>query len=208
LFAKQELETELFEKRKEMIELDGEPTASDTDDVLDDMMILNEEVEQLDEHMTSLRLELHQLSELKKAAQLEELNERTMAENCKNYARQLVKMYTEFKEEQSLLHKCMDKAESVNESGTGLAYLLQMPPLQSQEEINQTTKCLHLLPDQLTGKTSLELAVEVQLLSVGKKHLVELQHLFQVKAVYQMGDLVEISKIDLPDDQCINLSFK
>lgn len=194
-----------------MIELNGEPATNDglgTDDLLDDIIILNEEVDHLDEQMTSLRLELHQLTELKKTAQLEELNERMMAKNCKNYARQLAKVYTEFKEEQSLLHKSMDKAESVNKSGTGLAYLLQMPPLQSQEEINQTTKCLHLLPDQLTGKTSLELAVEVHLLSIGKKRLVELQRLFQMQAAHQMGDLVEISKIDLPDDQCIYLSFK
>jgi len=171
-------------------------------------MILNEEVEQLDEHLASIRLQLHQLTELNKTAQLEELNAQTMAENCKKYARQLVKLYVDFKEEQSLLHKSMDKAESVHESGTGLAYLLQMPPLQNQEEIYQTTKCLHLLPDQLTGKTSLELALEARLLSIGKKRLVELQHLFQMQATHHMGDMVEISKIDLPSDQWINLSFK
>ena len=194
-----------------MVELNDEPATNDgldRDDVLDDIMILNEEIEQLDEHMSALRLQLHHLMELNKMAQLEELNEPTMAENCKKYARQLVKLHVEFKEEQSLLHKCMDKAESVNESGTGLAYLLQMPPLQSQEEISQTTKGLHLLPDQLTGKTSLELAVEVNLLTIGKKRLVELQRLFQMQAAHQMGDMVEISKIDLPDDQWINLNFK
>jgi len=204
------------DKRQKLVDLDEQPDTENDDvnsDTLDDIMILNDEVEQLDDHMTSLRQHLQCLMELNRRAQMEELSDQVMAENCQQDARELVKVYREFKSEQSQLHKYIEEAgKSINistSSDMGLAYLLQMPPLQSREEISNVVSCLHLLPDYITAKTSLELVVEVKLLVIGKQRLLELQQLIQLQTTHQMGDMVEeISKVELPDDQWINLSFR
>lgn len=206
----------MTDKRQKLVDLDEQPDTENDDatsDTLDDIMILNDEVEQLDDHMSSLRQQLQCLMELNRRAQMEELNDQVMAENCHQDARELVKVYREFKSGQSQLHKYVEKAEnSVNistSSDMGLAYLLQIPPLQNEEEISDVVSCLHLLPDRITAKTSLELAVEIKLLVIGKQRLLELQQLIRLQTTHQMGDMVEeISKVELPDDQWINLNFR
>lgn len=207
--ALQDLEQELNDKRKKLVNLNAD--AESDDDSLDDIMLLNNEVEQLDDHVTLMRQHLQCLVEMNRRAQIEDVNEQVMVENCYKDANELVKVYKEFKSGQSQLHKCLEKAEN-SDSGSpdmGLAYLLQMPPLQNNEEIGDTISCLHLLPDRITAKTSLELAVEIKLMVIAKQRLSELHQLIQLQSTRQMGDMAEeISRIELPEDQWINLNFR
>lgn len=210
--ACQDLETELADKRQKLVNLEQQLDSESDDttpDTLDDVMLLNNEVEQLDDHVTSLRQHLQSLIELSRRAQLEEVNDQMIVENCHKDARELVKIYREFKSGQLKLHEHLSKADN---SGIGpdmgLAYLLQLPPLQNNKEMSDVISCLHLLPDHITPKTSLELAIEIKLLVISKQRLLELHQLIQLQTTHQMGDMIEeISKIELPDDQWINLSF-
>ena len=208
----QDLEKELADKRWKVVSLDEQLDAESDDttpDTLDDIMLLNNEVEQLDDHVTSLRQHLQSLTELSRRAQIEEVNNQVTVENCHRDARELLKVYREFKSGQFKLHECLEKAENSSEPDMGLAYLLQLPPLQNDKEITDVVSCLHLLPDRITAKTSLELAVEIKLLAIGKQRLSDLQQLIQLQTTHQMGDMIEeISRIEHPDDQCINLSFR
>lgn len=188
-------------------QLDSE--SDNTNTTLNDIMSLNNEIEQLDDHVTLLRQHSQSLVELNRQAQMEEVNDQITAENCHRDARELVKAYKEFKSGQSKLHETFRKAETSGTDNMGLAYLLQLPPLQNDKEISDVISCLHLLPDLITAKTSLELAVEIKLLVIGKRRLSELQQLIQLQTTHQMGDMIEeLSKIELPDDQWINLSFR
>ena len=203
----------MTDKRQKLVNLEKQlDTENDdtTPDILDDIMLLNNEVEQLDDHVTSLRQHLQSLGELSRQAQMEEMNEKITVENCQRDARELVKIYGEFKSEQFKLHKYLEKADNSNSGpDMGLAYLLQLPPLQNDQEMNDVISCLHLLPDHITAKTSLELVIEIKLLVIGKQRLLELQQLIQLHTTHQMGDMLEeISKVELPDDQWINLSFR
>ena len=208
----QDLEKELADKRRKVVNLDEQLNAESDDttpDTLDDIMLLNNEVEQLDDHVTSLRQHLQSLTELSRRAQIEEVNNQMTVNNSHRDARELIKVYREFKSGQFKLHECLENAENSSEPDMGLAYLLQLPPLQNDKEISDAISCLHLLPDRITTKTSLELAVEIKLLTIGKQRLSDLQQLIQLQTTHQMGDMIEeISKIELPDDQCINLSFR
>ena len=203
----------MTDKRQKLVNLEKQlDTESDdaTPDILDDIMLLNDEVEQLDDHVTSLRQHLQSLVELSRRAQMEEMDEKMTVENCHRDSRELVNIYGEYKSGQFKLHKHLEKADN-SSSGPdmGLAYLLQLPPLQNDKEVNKVISCLHLLPDHITPKSSLELAIEIKLLGIAKQRLSELQQLIQLHTTHQMGDMIEeISKVELPDDQWINLSFR
>lgn len=209
----EDLEIELSDKRQKLVALEQQLDTESNDttpDTLDDIMLLNNEVEQLDDHVTSLREHLQSLVELSRQGQMEEVNDQVTAENCYKDARELVKTYREFKSGQSKLHEHLEKADNSSAGpDMGLAYLLQLPPLQNDKEMSDVISCLHLLPDHITPKSSLELAVEIKLLVIGKQRLSELQQLIQLQATHPMGDMIEeISKIEQPDDQWINLSFR
>lgn len=203
----------MADKRQQLVSLDEQVDAESDDttqDTLDDIMLLNNEIEQLDDHVTSLRQHLQSLVELRGQAQLEEVDDQVMDKNCHRDARELVKVYKEFKNGQFKLHEYLEQAEN---SGTGpdmgLAYLLQLPPLQNDKETTGVISRLHLLPDGITAKSSLELAVEIKLFVIGKQRLSELQQLVQLQATRDMGDMIEeFSKIELPEDQWLDLSFR
>ena len=208
----QDLEKEMADKRQKVVNLDEQMDADNEDtipDALDDIMLLNSEVEELDNHITSLRQHLQSLIELSRRSQLEDINDQIAVENCHRDATELVRVYREFKSGQLKLQEYLEKAENSGGPDMGLAYLLQLPPLQNNQEISDVISCLHLLHDRITPKTSLELAIEIKLLAIGKQRLSELQQLIKLQATQGIGDMIkEISKIDLPDDQCINLSFR
>ena len=210
--AHQDLEKEMADKRQKVVSLDEQMDVDSEDatpDTLDDIMLLNSEVEELDNHITSLRQHLQSLVELSRRAQFEDIDDQMAVENCHRDARELVRVYKEFKSGQLKLRECLEKVENSGGPDMGLAYLLQLPPLQSDQEIGDVISCLHLLHDHITPKTSLELAVEIKLLAISKQRLSELQQLIKLQASQGMGDMIEeISKIDVPDDQCINLSFR
>ena len=111
-------------------DVDGEDPVAD---LIDDIMLLNEEVESQDSHVTTLRRHLHSLASVLQAAHREELGEVDEHEAAAGLALELVKHYSQLK---SLEAKLMQQLESIGEQtsrdplSTPLPYMLQLPPTQ------------------------------------------------------------------------------
>ena len=157
-------------------------------DLIDDIMLLNEEVETQDSHVTTLRRHLHNLTEVLQHAHWEELGEKDEHQSSAELALELVKTYRQLK---SLEKKLQQQLESIGEQmsrdplSTTLPYMLQLPPtqvsnyrvpggmtgeskmnvplkfVQSEEEVEERQQWVHTLPDKLTGKTNCEMRVEL-----------------------------------------------
>ena len=102
-------------------------------DLIDDIMLLNEEVESHDGHVTTMRRHLHSLAEVLREAHLEELGERDEHTVAANLALELVKTYSQLK---TLEAKLLEQLQSIGDQtsrdplSTPLPYMLQLPPTQ------------------------------------------------------------------------------
>ena len=102
-------------------------------ELVDDIMLLNEEVESQDSHVTTLRRHLHSLADVLQQAHREELGERDEHQASAELALQLVKTYSQVK---TLETKLLQQLESIGEQmsrdplSTPLPYMLQLPPTQ------------------------------------------------------------------------------
>lgn len=102
-------------------------------ELVDDIMLLNEEVESQDSHVTTLRRHLHSLADVLQQAHREELGERDEHQASAELALQLVKTYSQVK---TLEAKLLQQLESIGEQmsrdplSTPLPYMLQLPPTQ------------------------------------------------------------------------------
>lgn len=110
-------------------DIDEDPLA----DLVDDIMLLNEEVESQDSHVTTLRQQLHSLAEVLQHAHREELGERDEHVASAELALELIKTYSQLK---TLETKLLQQLESIGEQmsrdplTTPLPYMLQLPPTQ------------------------------------------------------------------------------
>ena len=112
-------------------------------ELVDDIMLLNEEVESQDSHVTTLRRHLHSLADVLQQAHREELGERDEHQASAELALQLVKTYSQVK---TLETKLLQQLESIGEQmnrdplSTPLPYMLQLPPTQVRNcEIEHAT---------------------------------------------------------------------
>ena len=102
-------------------------------DLVDDIMLLNEEVETQDSHVTTLRRHLHSLASVLQQAHREELGEVDEYQAAAELALELGNLYSQLK---SLEAKLMQQLESIGEQtsrdplSTPLPYMLQLPPTQ------------------------------------------------------------------------------
>ena len=102
-------------------------------DLIDDIMLLNEEVESQDSHVTTMRRHLHSLAEILQEAHLEELGERDEHVAATKLALELVKTYAQLK---ALEAKLLEQLKSIGDQtsrdtlSTPLPYMLQLPPTQ------------------------------------------------------------------------------
>lgn len=102
-------------------------------DLIDDIMLLNEEVESQDGHVTTMRRHLHSLAEVLQDAHLEELGERDEHAAAAKLALELVKTYSQLKTlEAKLLEQLQSIGDQTNRDplSTPLPYMLQLPPTQ------------------------------------------------------------------------------
>lgn len=102
-------------------------------DLIDDIMLMNEEVETQDSHVTTLRHHLYSLTEVLQQAHYEELGEKDEHQEAAELALELVKCFTQLK---TLEAKLLQQLESIGEQmsrdplSTPLPYMLQLPPTQ------------------------------------------------------------------------------
>ena len=102
-------------------------------DLIDDIMLLNEEVESQDGHVTTMRRHLHSLAEVLQEAHLEELGERDEHAVAAKLALELIKTYSQLK---TLEAKLLEQLQSIGDQtsrdplSTPLPYMLQLPPTQ------------------------------------------------------------------------------
>ena len=102
-------------------------------DIIDDIMLLNEEVESQDGHVTTMRRHLHSLTEVLQEAHLQELGERDEHVSAARLALELIKTYSQLKR---LETKLLEQLQSISEQtsrdslSTPLPYMLQLPPTQ------------------------------------------------------------------------------
>ena len=102
-------------------------------DLIDDIMLLNEEVESQDGHVTTMRRHLHSLAEVLQLAHLEELGERDEHEAAAKLALELLNSYSQLKTlEAKLLEQLQSIGDQTNRDplSTPLPYMLQLPPTQ------------------------------------------------------------------------------
>lgn len=108
-------------------------------ELVDDIMLLNEEVESQDSHVTTLRRHLHNLADVLQQAHREEVGEREEHQASAELALQLVKTYSQIK---TLEMKLLQQLESIGKQmsrdplSTPLPYMLQLPP--TQVRVHQT----------------------------------------------------------------------
>ena len=117
---------------------EGEPVA----DLIDDIMLLNEEVESQDGHVTTMRRHLHNLAEVLQEAHLEELGERDEYVAATKLALELVKTYSQLKIlEANLLEQLQSIGDQTSRDplSTPLPYMLQLPPAQ----VSKSKFCVH-----------------------------------------------------------------
>lgn len=148
-------------------------------DVIDDIMLLNEEVEVLDGHVTVVRKQLKTISEIAGHAQYEDIGERDEYEVAAQLALELTSKYQHFKSLEAKLHELVASLEALRKehdfSDAPLQYMLQLPPRPAGRKGEEQGEWLHTLPDHLTGKTNCEMRVEVCLLKEMIKYAEELQ---------------------------------
>ena len=102
-------------------------------DLIDDIMLLNEEVESQDGHVTTMRRHLHSLAEVLQEAHLEEMGERDEHAVAAKLALELIKTYSQLK---TLEAKLLEQLQSIGDQtsrdplSTPLPYMLQLPPTQ------------------------------------------------------------------------------
>ena len=107
-------------------------------DLIDDIMLLNEEVESHDGHVTTMRRHLHSLAEVLQEAHLEELGERDELTVAAKLALELVKTYSQLK---TLEAKLLEQLQSIGDQtsrdplSTPLPYMLQLPPTQVRKNL-------------------------------------------------------------------------
>ena len=115
------------------VDKEGEDNGGDVADLIDDIMLLNEEVESQDSHVTTMRRHLHSLAEVLQEAHLEELGERDEHAAAAKLAMELVKTYSQLK---TLEAKLLEQLQSIGDQtsrdplSTPLPYMLQLPPSQ------------------------------------------------------------------------------
>ena len=137
-------------------------------DLIDDIMLLNEEMEVMDSHLMDVRQKLKCLGEIVKTGQLEDTGEIDEFQSSAKLALDLVSCYSMLKNLESKLHNLLNSLEELRKrrgyGGAPVPYMLQLPPLRTEKEVEETREWLHTLPDRLTGKTNCEMAVELCLL--------------------------------------------
>ncbi len=137
-------------------------------DLIDDIMLLNEEMEVMDSNLMAIKAQLKGLGEIVKHGQLEDIGERDEYQSSAELVLELISCYSKLKDFESKLHSLLSSLEELRKrrgyEGAPVPYMLQLPPLRTQEENEETREWLHTLPDRLTGKTNCEMAVELQLL--------------------------------------------
>ena len=148
-------------------------------DIIDDIMLLNEEVEVLDEHVMVVRRQLKNLSEIVSHAQYEDIGEENEYDSAAQLAEKLSSKYQHFKSLEQNLRKVIAALEKFQKehklSSAPIHYMIQLPPPSDDEQGVEQGAWLHTLPDHITGKTNCEMRVELALLSELVKYTEELQ---------------------------------
>ena len=147
----------------------SKPMGNSPAELIDDIMLLNEEVEVMDGHVTAMRKQLHCLNEVLRNAQFEDIGERDENQASAELAIELVSSFTRLKVLEVQLHELVRSLGELcrqhsDLTDTPLQYMLQLPPLSEKGEVEERKQWLHTLPDRLTGKTNCEMRVEVFLL--------------------------------------------
>lgn len=121
-------------------------------DLIDDIMLLNEEVEVLDSHVTAERKHLQILDEVVKEAHFEDMGGKDEHQASAELALELVSSFGKLKDHEFRLHELVKLFEELrkqhNFSDTPLQYMLQLLPLPGKEEVEERKKWLHTLPDR------------------------------------------------------------
>ena len=145
-------------------------------EVVETIMKMNEAIEQLDSDITVKRSCLRDVEKVATVSfhEVSEM-ESGQAETAQIVAEQLVRAYEEAESSQQaqllVIHRleAVRKAGAVLQSGQAavtpelsLNYLLQLPGRKSSYDSN--LYCIHLLPDERTSKTNLEMRVDQLLL--------------------------------------------
>ncbi len=170
---KQSGETRGVEEEGGGLEIDETSPA----DLIDDIMLLNEEMEVMDANLMAVRGEMKGLGEIVKNGQLEDIGERDEYQSSIELALELISCFSKLKDYESKLHSLLTSLEELRKrrgyEGAPVPYMLQLPPMRTQEEVEETKEWLHTLPDRLTGKTNCEMSVELQLLRENCRYVIE-----------------------------------
>ena len=149
-------------------------------DLVDDIMLLNEEVEMLDGHVTMLLRRTQQLKEVHWSSSFEEVAEGAAQRSSAALALSLATCYSQLKSLHRQLHQLIasleDHRKQYGFSTTPLQYALQLPPPMERSEVEARRVWLHTLPDRLTGKTNCEMRVELLVLESSCRAVEGLQH--------------------------------
>ena len=137
-------------------------------EIIDDIMLLNEEVEALDASVTAFWKRLRMIGEVLQAAQYEDIGERDENQASAELSLDLASSFLKLKALESELQQLVAAFEELRKkhkfTDAPISYMLQLPPLQGKEELEQKRLWIHTLADQLTGKTNCEMRVELLVL--------------------------------------------
>ena len=143
-------------------------------------MTLNEEVDDLDSHVTVTRQQLQQLceshdnhmtvmfctpGEILRKAQHESISTGSEAnyQIASQLSREIHDVYSSLKDIETNVHASVDTLGQLNKA-TPLHYMIQMSPRPSTEEVQDRRQWLHLLGDRLSPKTNTEMRLELCIL--------------------------------------------
>ena len=121
------------ESRQSVGEEEDDNEEDPVTDLIDDIMLLNEEVETQDSHVTTMRRHLHSLAEVLQHAHREELGEGDEHQAAAALALDMVKNYTQLKKLETKLQQQLEsigRQLSRDPLATNLPYMLQLPPKQ------------------------------------------------------------------------------
>ena len=141
----------------------------------EEILVLNEEIEDTQRGISAFRSRMDSLAGIVKQAVFEDVGELNESECAADLAGKLVHEAGACYALEDEIHQCVKELDvrikRPNSTSTPLNYLLQMPPLKTEDQIADSKKYIHLLSDQLTPKTNCEMRLQLLLLKQRKRQL-------------------------------------
>lgn len=141
----------------------------------EEILVLNEEIEDLQHGISAFRSRMDSLAGIVKQAVFEDVGELNESDCAADLAGKLMHEAGACYALEDEIHQCVKELDvrikRPNSTSTPLNYLLQMPPLKTNDQVADSKKYIHLLSDQLTPKTNCEMRLELLLQGQRKRQL-------------------------------------